>query len=118
MAHIAQKISKFTKREIDFLFKNARRALRSETCTILFAPRQADFGRILIIASRKVGNAPERNLLRRRIKSIFYEEKLYDYALDCAIILQKKATELSFSEMKDLIIGVYAKVKNRESSLS
>ena len=118
MVNIAKKISKFTKREIDYLFKNARRALRSETCTILFAPRQGEFGRILIVASRKVGNAPQRNLIRRRLKSIFYEEKLYDSAVDCAIILQKKATGLSFSEMKDLIVGVYAKVKNRESSTS
>src|SRR5690348_11130434 len=105
MSRIFKKISKFTKREIDYLFKNARRALRSEICTILFAPKQGDFGRILIVASAKVGNAPERNLIRRRLKSIFYEEKLYDHKVDCVIILQKKATNLSFSEVKDLILS-------------
>ena len=110
MARIAQNISKFTQREIDYLFKNARRVFRSELCTILCAPKQGEFGRILIIASRKVGNAPQRNLLRRRLKSIFYEEKLYDYNVDCVIILQKKATNLSFSELKDLILLAYRKV--------
>lgn len=110
MCRIAKKISKFTQREIDYLFKNARRVFRSELCTILLAPRQAEFGRILIVASRKVGNAPQRNLIRRRIKSIFYEEKLYERNFDCVIIVQKKATDLSFAQLKDLILAVYEKV--------
>ena len=110
MAGIAKRISKFTKREIDNLFKQSRRVLRNALCTILIAPRQVDFGRALIVTSRKVGNAPERNLIRRRIKSIFYEEKLYDRTVDCVIIAQKKINELSFDQLKELILGVYAKI--------
>src|SRR5574337_374112 len=105
MSGIAKKISKFTKREIDFFFEHARRVFRDASCTILLAPRQAGFGRVLVIASRKVGNAPERNLIRRRIKSLFYEEKLYERAFDCAIIVQKKMVELSFAEVKELILN-------------
>ena len=110
MSSVAKKISKFTKREIDHLFKHARRVFRDGSCTILLAPRQADFARVLIITSRKVGNAPERNLIRRRIKSIFYEEKLYELGFDCAFIAQKKATELSFDQLKSMLVGVYAKI--------
>ena len=106
---IAKKISKFTQREIDYLFKHARRVFRNASCTILVAPRQADFARVLIITSRKVGNAPERNLIRRRIKSIFYEEKLYVQGFDCVVIAQKKIVELSFDQLKELIIGSYEK---------
>jgi ribonuclease P protein component len=109
MSGIAKRLSKFTKREIDYLFKHARRVFRSPACTILLAPRQAEFGRVLIVTSRKVGNAPERNLIRRRIKSIFYEEKLYDHSFDCVIIAQKKMTDLSFDDLKDIILGVYQK---------
>lgn len=105
---IAKKLSKFTKREIDYLFKYARRVFRNQTCTILLAPRQSEFGKVLIVASRKVGNAPQRNLIRRRIKSIFYEEKLYDRSFDCVIIAQKKLTELSFDELKKLILNAYS----------
>lgn len=110
MSGIFKKISKFTKREIDYLFKHARRVFRNEACTILLAPRQGESARILIVASRKVGNAPQRNLIRRRIKSIFYEEKLYERVVDCVIIAQKKLTELSFDELKSIILGVYQKV--------
>ncbi len=104
MSGIAKKLSKFTQREIDHLFKHARRVLRNASCTILLAPRQADFGRVLIVISRKVGNAPERNLIRRRIKSIFYEEKLYERPFDCVIIAQKKMVELSFDQLKELVL--------------
>ena len=117
MPSIAKKISKFTQREIEHLFKHARRIVRSEFCTILCAPRQQNFGRVLIVTSRKVGNAPQRNLLRRRIKAIFYEKKLYDGPFDWVIIMQKKATALSFDQLKTIILNAYQKaVETNESA--
>ena len=109
MPSIVKKISKFTKREIDYLFDHARRVIRNQSCTILLAPRQKEFGRVLIIASRKVGNAPERNLIRRRIKSIFYEEKLFERPFDCVVIVYKKAVMLSFEQLKDLLLTAFQK---------
>ena len=107
MSGIAKKISKFTKREIDYLFCHARRVFRDKNCTVLVAPRQKEFGRVLIIASRKVGNAPERNLIRRRIKSIFYEEKLFAFGFDCVVIAYKKIVTLSFDQLKHLLLSAY-----------
>lgn len=109
MPSIVNKLSKFTKREIDCLFNNARSVIKSQFCTILLAPAQKDFGRVLIITSRKVGNAPERNVLRRRIKSIFYEEKLFDRSCDCAVIVYRKAVFLSFEQLKDLLLTAFQK---------
>ena len=107
MSSIFKKMSKFTKREIEALFKNARRVLKHQACTILLAPRCADFARILIVASRKVGNAPERNLVRRRIKAIFYEEKLFEAAFDCIIILSHKSVDVPFDQLKNLLLTAY-----------
>jgi ribonuclease P protein component len=109
MPSIVKKISKFTKREIDTIFSTARRVIRHQSCTILIAPRQREFGRVLIIASRKVGNAPERNVVRRRIKSIFYEEKLFERAFDCVVIVYKKAVTLPFEQLKDLLLAAFQK---------
>ena len=117
VSSIMKKISKFTKREIDFLFQHARRIVRTGFCTILAAPRQAEFGRMLIVTSRKVGNAPERNLIRRRIKAIVYEEKLFEHSFDCAVIAQKKLTELSFDQLKILIIDAYNKASQKNEKL-
>jgi ribonuclease P protein component len=106
MPSIARKITKFTQKEIDYLFAHARRILKNTSCLILSCPRQLDFARVLIIISKNVGNAPERNLLRRRIKSIFYEEKLFETPCDYAIILYKPVKELSFDDLKAMITHV------------
>jgi len=107
MPSIAREITRFSKKEIDYLFQHARRVLKNKFCTILYAPRQSEFGRILIVTSKKVGNAPERNKIRRRFKSIFYEEKLFESSYDYVIIVYKSALTLSFSELKKLMLDVY-----------
>jgi ribonuclease P protein component len=117
--NIAKKISKFTKREIDYLFQHARRFIKTKECVILLAPRQQDFGRVLIVASRKVGNAPERNLIRRRIKSIFYEEQLFEHLFDCAVITYKPMVDLPFDQLKNLILDAYRKaLQSNEKQIS
>jgi ribonuclease P protein component len=108
MSGIVGKISKFTKREIDYLFCNARRVVRNQFCTILVAKRQKeDFGRVLVVTSRAVGNAPERNLIRRRVKSIFYEEKLFTRDFDCVVIAHKKMVSISFEQLKKILVSAY-----------
>ncbi len=112
MPRIASKITRFTKKEIDKLFATARRRVKNQALVILLGPRQKDFGRILIITSRKVGNAPERNKVRRRLKSIFYEEKLYEAPYDCIVIVKKGAVTLSFEALKKLLYSAYDEKKN------
>ncbi len=104
MPSIAREITRFSQKEIDYLFEHARRLVKNRYCTILCAPRQLSFGRILIIASKKVGNAPERNTTRRRIKSIFYEEKLFELSYDYAVIVNKPILTLSFVQLKEIIL--------------
>ncbi len=109
MANIARDITKFTsKKAIDELFKKARRVIKHPGLHILIAPKAGTFGHILIIASRKTGNAPERNKIRRRLKSIFYEEKLYEKDLDCIVIVKKEGTPLPFAELKELLLKAFA----------
>lgn len=109
MANIARDITKFSsKKAIDELFKKARRVIKHPGLHILIAPKTESFGRILIIASRKTGNAPERNKIRRRLKSIFYETKLYERDLDCIVIVKKEGTAMPFAELKELLLKAFA----------
>jgi len=112
MSRIAGKITRFTKKEINKLFDTAQRQVKNSALDILLGERQKDFGRILIIASRKVGNAPERNKIRRRLKSIFYEEKLYETPYDYIVIVKKEAVTLSFEALRKLLRHAYSKKKN------
>lgn len=100
----ARKLTQFTKREIDTLFKNARRVLSQDGLTILVGPRQKDFGRILIMASKKIGNAPTRNKLRRQFKEIFYGNKLYERDWDWIILPRPEITKHSFQKLIELMM--------------
>lgn len=63
-------------------------------------------GKILIITPKKSGKAHERNLLRRRIKAIFYENQLYMVPLKTIIYCKKGSTHLKFEQIKDFLLKV------------
>ena len=60
-------------------------------------------GKLLIIIPRAFGSAPERNLLRRRLKAIYYEEKLFEVPIVVIAICYKQAQKLSFNEIKPFL---------------
>lgn len=102
MPRIARAITQFKKQEVDTLFKTARRIHKEPGITILQSPRQSTIGRILIIIPRKVGDAPTRNKLRRQLKAIFYEQRLYEREFDWIAILRPEAKQLSFDQLQAL----------------
>ncbi len=101
---IARALSRFTKAEIDLAFSKARRLLRHTGFDILAAPAQKEIGRILIIASRKIGNAPTRNKIRRRLKAIYFTHKLYQKGFDVIVLVKKAHQKLSFDEIEQALI--------------
>jgi ribonuclease P protein component len=104
---ITGSLSRFTKKEVDAFFKVARRVVRHQGLYILVAPAQRDYGRILVIASRKVGNAPTRNKVRRQFKAIFYEQNYYTRGLDCVIIMKKEGAQLPFATLQELLARAF-----------
>lgn len=60
---------------------------------VLLAPASGATGKMLIITSRKVGKAHDRNLLRRRLKAIYYENRLFERPYTMIVIAQAKAVE-------------------------
>jgi ribonuclease P protein component len=102
-------ISSFTKKEVDKIFKLTGSRIRTEWFDILFAPKSNEYAKILVITSRKVGNSPKRNKLRRRLKSIFFNEKLFNAQYDCIMIAKIGSVNLTFQELKDILISIYKK---------
>ena len=96
-------LTMFSKREIKNLFSNARAVFKSACITILKSPCiDYDFSRILVITPRKVGNAPERNKLKRRVKDIFYTKKMYEGKFNYIFLARKGAKEKSYKELKKI----------------
>lgn len=107
---ISNKLSKFSKKELDHFFNVAKSPKKNQAFTFLTAQATLAFGRILVIASRKYGNAPERNLLKRRLKAIFWEEKLYEKKIDLAIIARPSGKSYDFDQLKNLVLEIFKKL--------
>ena len=103
---LASSISHFSRKEIVSLFSTARRIGRLPGLDIKRAPRTSSIGRILIVISGKSGIAAHRNLIRRRIKALFYEEKLYLSPFDSIIFVKKEAMGHSYADLKGYLSGV------------
>lgn len=104
MPRVTKKICSFTQSEITKLLSTARVKARIPGLRVLTAPASLpDFARVLIITPRRSGNAPQRNLIRRRIKYIFIEDELSSKKLDIVIIVRREGIETSFGELKKLI---------------
>lgn len=101
---IARFITKFTITEIKDLFKNSKSVMRNPGLDISLSPSKKNYSRILIITPKKIGNAPFRNLIKRRIKSIFYENELYKKNKDMIIFCRKDIEKIDYSNLKNLII--------------
>jgi len=99
----------FSEKEVSILFKTARRALRHPGLDILCAPTTKKNGRILVITARSTGTAPKRNLIRRRLKAIFFEEKLFELKFDCIVIIKKIGINLTFEQLRELLVGTLKK---------
>lgn len=101
---ISQSLSKFSKKELDSFFKHAKRVYKSQAFTILTNNKQGPFSRLLVIASKKYGKAPERNKIKRRLKAIFWEEKLYEKDKDVVCIVRPEAKKITFNQLKELFL--------------
>ncbi len=103
MSRLAREISRFTKKEVNAFWENARCVVKDVGLRIFIAPRQKTFGRILVVTSRKVGNAPERNKIRRQLKAIFYKNKWFNQEYDCVVIVKKEGIKLPFAKLETLL---------------
>lgn len=110
------KVSKsLSKKEIDQIFASTKSRIRNSGLEVLLAPTHLKYGRIVVVTPRAVGNAPKRNQIRRRLKAIFYEEKLYDLLFDCVVIVRKPALNLEHQTLKNILISIIT-YKNNKSN--
>lgn len=98
----------FHSQEAALFFRRARRILRHPAFDILLAQRTDSVPKLVVVTSRRVGNAPERNRIRRRIKAIFYELQPLSPEYDCALIIKKPGTLLTFDQLVTLITSSLA----------
>lgn len=99
-----------TKDEIAQAFRQARLFCSQRGLKILQAPLQLNnesaddnHGKMLVITPKKSGKAHDRNKIKRQLKALFYEEKLYETKSIFIVLVYKNAMSLSFDDIKDIV---------------
>lgn len=68
------------------------------------APEGQAYGKLLIITPRASGKAHDRNLMRRRMKAIFYQEKLYETPRIWIALCNKRSQGLAFEKLQAFML--------------
>lgn len=109
---IFRKLFTFSSPEISCTFKHARAKKYGTGLKLLLAPADCSsvvtqarqpYGKLLIVTPRTSGKAHDRNLVRRQVKAIFYEEKLYDAPAIWVLLVRKQAMDLSYDDLKKFL---------------
>lgn len=116
MPRIARSITRWSEKEIAPFLKKATYIHRQAGLSIRIAPSTQAIGRALIIIPAKAGNSPQRNLVRRQIKALFYERQIYTQPYDWVFYINK-ATILSFPLLNEALTTCLAKLSPASSSL-
>ncbi len=87
----------------------ARPLFRSPYFDVRVLPKQGMTARLIVIVPKKVGSAPYRNLLKRRTRSIFYQEKLVNSRADWVIYVRPSPKELEYALLHETLLELFKK---------
>lgn len=78
---------------------NKRKSVANESFVIFYDVKSEEYSRIGISVSKKIGNAPTRNKIKRQVRMMFIEN--YDYEnspCDLIVIIKDKYLNNSYSD--------------------
>lgn len=88
------------KSEFLLLYKQGRR-YKGKYFSLIYLPNALSFSRFAVVASRKVGDAVERNKIKRWMRELFRRNKqLLKNPMDIIVIPKKDIIELSWAFLR------------------
>jgi len=89
------------KKDFNKLYKKGV-CVRSKYFNIIYLPNDLGHSRMAVVASRKVGNAVDRNRIRRRAKDLFRRNKeRLAFSMDMLFIAKKDLLSITWAEMRE-----------------
>ena len=87
------------KKDFETLYRIGHR-YRGRHFHLVFHANTFGFPRMAVVVSRKVGNAVERNRIKRRVRTLFRRNKaLFTRPMDIILIAKKEILDLSWPEL-------------------
>lgn len=96
--------------EIEQLIK-IKQTVGSKYIVIYFRDGEKEHFRFAVSAGKKLGNAPTRNLAKRRVREIVHGVKETILLKDFLIVVKPKANELGFQDLKKEIEKLLKRAK-------
>ena len=88
-----------SKKDFETLYRIGRR-YRGRHFHLVYHANAFGFPRMAVVVSRKVGNAVQRNRIKRRIRTLFRRNKaLFMKPMDVILIAKKEILDLSWPEL-------------------
>ena len=109
--NIPKKLHSFKPSEIINIFSHPLLKKSKAGLEFFISPACLEHGRLLVVTSRKVGNAVTRNKIRRRLKALYYQNHLFQIPYDIIIRVRPEATKLNFDQIKVIFFDVLNKFK-------
>ena len=108
---------RFSTKEIELAFPNRhKRGVKIPGLKLVSSKETSiGHGKLLVITPRAAGNAVKRNLMRRRIKSIYYQQKLYQNLNYHILIVYKEAVLIPYKDLEAFLISAI-RVESHEKS--
>ena len=95
-------------RDFQRVYKRGKRAWNSNF-TIYYLKNHRDETRFGITVTKKIGNAVERNRLKRRIKEIIrHHREILPIGYDIIIIPKKNTNDLVFNQLEKSLLHVFS----------
>ncbi len=95
--------------EIDRVFKAKKRIGNVYFVIYQYYNKETVSFRVALSIGRKYGNAVSRNKIKRQVRSILHENMNLLKKLDYVIVIKPDAKNLSFDEIKNMIINMLEK---------
>ncbi len=109
MISLGRHISLWNNDERLIALSQARPVFRSQNFDVRIMPKQGPIARLIVITPKKVGSAPMRNLLKRRSKSIFYQDKMHTSANDWIIFFLPSHSILGYEKLRSQLLELFNK---------
>lgn len=107
MVRLGRQISLWKEDERTKLLSQARPLCKSTHFDIRVLPKQGTIARLIVITPKKIGSAPYRNLLKRRARSIFYQEKLFESRNDWVIYFRPSKSILAYKTLHSKLLELF-----------